>query len=106
MPSRSCTDSSQHSAFAGESRDGSGVRAFARKFVSASGRKDGLYWQAKRSNSEAPSPFSAMIGEPGAGDAPMLRNGYRYRILTAKGASAPAVRTATSSTAACLQASR
>ena len=29
-----------------------------------------------------------MIGEPGAGDVPMLRNGYRYRILTAQGASA------------------
>ena len=30
-----------------------------------------------------------MIGEPGAGDVPMLRNGYHYRILTAQGASAP-----------------
>ena len=76
-------------AYATESRDGSGVRAFARKLVSASGRKDGLYWQADSSKSEASSPFSAMIGEPGDGDAPMLRNGYRYRVLTAQGASAP-----------------
>ena len=76
-------------AYAGESRDGSGVRGFARKLVSASGRKDGLYWAADNSKGEPSSPFSAMIGEPGAGDAPMLRNGYHYRILTAQGASAP-----------------
>ena len=76
-------------AYARESRDGSGVRGFARKLVSASGRKDGLYWVADNSKGEASSPFAAMIGEPGAGDVPMLRNGYRYRILTAQGASAP-----------------
>ena len=76
-------------AYAGESRDSTGVRGFARRLVSASGRKDGLYWVADNSKGEAPSPFVAMIGEPGGGDVPMLRNGYRYRILTAQGASAP-----------------
>jgi Protein of unknown function (DUF2950) len=75
--------------YARESRDGSGVRDFARKLVSASGRKDGLYWVADNSKGEALSPFVAMIGEPGGGDSPMLRNGYRYRILTAQGGSAP-----------------
>ena len=75
--------------YAGESRDGTGVRGFARKLVSAVGRKDGLYWTADNSKGESPSPFAATIGEPGAGDVVMLRNGYFYRILTAQGASAP-----------------
>lgn len=76
-------------AYAAESRDGSGVRGFARKLVSTAGRKDGLYWVPDASKGEAASPFAEMIGEPGAGHAPMLRNGYRYKILTAQGASAP-----------------
>jgi len=75
--------------YAGESRDGTGVRGFARKLVSAVGRKDGLYWTADNSKGESPSPFAATIGEPGAGDVVILRNGYYYRILTAQGASAP-----------------
>lgn len=76
-------------AYAAESRDGSGVRGFARKLVSTAGKRDGLYWAVDASKREAWSPFDAMIGTPGTGDAPMLRNGYRYRILTAQGASAP-----------------
>ena len=75
--------------YATESRDGSGVRGFARKLLSAPGQKDGLYWVADNSKGEPSSPFTAMIGEPGTGDVPMLRNGYRYRILTAQGAGAP-----------------
>ncbi|MGZ9060218.1 MAG: DUF2950 domain-containing protein, partial [Burkholderiaceae bacterium] len=80
-------DAQRH--YAVESRDGSGVRAFARKLVSTPGRKDGLYWKADASKGDRSSSFAALIGEPGTGDAPMLRNGYRYRILTAQGASAP-----------------
>jgi hypothetical protein len=76
-------------AYAAQSRDGSGVRGFARKLVSSAGQKDGLYWIADASKGEAASPFAELIGEPGAGGAPMLRNGYRYRILSAQGASAP-----------------
>jgi hypothetical protein len=75
-------------AYAAQSRDGSGVRGFARKLVSSAGKKDGLYWP-QAAKGDGPSPFATSIGEPGAGDAPMLRNGYRYRILTAQGASAP-----------------
>ena len=75
--------------YASTSRDGSGVRAFARKLVSTPGRKDGLFWPSDASKGQRPSSFLALIGEPGTGDAPMLRNGYRYRVLTAQGASAP-----------------
>ena len=75
--------------YAAKSRDGSGVRAFARKLVSTPGRKDGLFWRSDASKGERPSSVLSLIGEPGTGDAPMLRNGYRYRVLTAQGASAP-----------------
>ena len=80
-------DAQRH--YAAESRDSSGVRAFARKLVSAPGKKDGLFWRTDGSKGERPSSFVALIGEPGTGDAPMLRNGYRYRVLTSQGASAP-----------------
>ncbi len=76
-------------AYAAQSRDGSGVRGFARRLVSSAGKTDGLYWAADASKRDAQSPFAEIIGTPGTGDAPMLRNGYRYRILTAQGASAP-----------------
>ena len=75
--------------YAAQSRDVSGVRGFARKLVSTPGRKDGLFWPSDASKGERPSSFAALIGEPGTGDAPMLRNGYRYRVLTSQGASAP-----------------
>ncbi len=76
-------------AYASESRDGSGVRAFARRLVSSAGRKDGLYWATDATKSGAPSPFAEWLGEPGAGTALMLRDGYRYQVLTQQGASAP-----------------
>ena len=75
-------------AYASGSRDGSGVRAFARKLISSTGRKDGLYWAAA-TKGEARSPFADWLGEPGTGAAPMLRDGYRYQVLTQQGASAP-----------------
>lgn len=74
--------------YASTPRDKSGVRAFARKLVSSAGRNDGLYW-VQDSKGGAPSPFAEWMGEPGAGVAPMLRDGYRYQILTQQGASAP-----------------
>lgn len=76
-------------AYASASRDGSGVRAFARRLVSSAGRKDGLYWATDATKSAALSPFTEWLGEPGGGTAPMLRDGYRYQILTQQGASAP-----------------
>ena len=76
-------------AYASTPRDKSGVRSFARKLVSSAGRNDGLYWVADATKSGSPSPFAEWMGEPGAGAAPMLRDGYRYQILTQQGASAP-----------------
>jgi len=73
--------------YASEDRDGSGVRRFASRFLSTPGKRDGLYWDA--GEGEEPSPFGPLFDERGEAtrDAPYY--GYRYRILTRQGASAP-----------------
>jgi len=76
-------------AYAAEPRDGSDVHSYTRRLLSTPGRTDGLYWTVDNAKGEPSSPFTAYIGLPGTGDAPMLRNGYRYRILTAQGPGAP-----------------
>jgi hypothetical protein len=81
--------------YASEDRDGDGVLKFAQKIHSAPGRKDGLYWPA--APGEDPSPFGPFIAEvhaEGYGGrtaegTPQPFHGYRFRILTAQGASAP-----------------
>ena len=76
-------------AYATKPRDGTDVYSYARKLLSTPGQTDGLYWPADNSKGEPSSPFTAYIGAPGTSDLPMLRNGYRYRILTAQGPGAP-----------------
>lgn len=71
--------------YAAEPRDGSKVRQFARKFQSAAGKKDGLYWPAAAEKGEAAGP-----GSPEIKDADTPYAGYRFKILTAQGAAAPA----------------
>ncbi len=43
--------------YASADRDGDGVLAYARKFMSSPGKRDGLYWPTKAG--EAPSPLGA-----------------------------------------------
>ncbi len=75
-----------------------GQSAFAQKFTSASGRKDGLYWPAAAG--EPQSPLGPLVAEARAsgyaarsGSAAHARSnpfhGYYFRILTAQGADAP-----------------
>jgi len=70
--------------YASEDRDGDKVLQYAQRLISSPGKHDGLYWPT--SGDEAASPlgpnFSAVV--PGQG-----YYGYRYKILTAQGASAP-----------------
>ena len=68
-------------------RDESGVRRFASRFLSTPGKRDGLYWDA--GPDEEPSPFGPLLDERAEAkrDAPYY--GYRYRVLTRQGASAP-----------------
>ncbi len=58
---------------------------YASRFVSDSGKRDGLYWRAAADPSSSPiGPLLAAAGR--AGDAPF--HGYFYRLLTRQGASA------------------
>ena len=77
--------------YAAVDHDGSGVRAFARRFVSTTGTRDGLYWATE--DAEEPSPLGPLVAHaveegypasPTAGK-PTPYHGYFYRILTAQG---------------------
>jgi hypothetical protein len=81
--------------YAGEDRVGDGVLRFAKKLRSTPGQKDGLYWPAAAD--EDPSPFGPFIAEvhaegyggKTAEGQPQPFHGYRFKVLTAQGASAP-----------------
>ena len=81
--------------YASEDRAGDGVLKFAQKLRSTPGQKDGLYWPAALD--EDPSPFGPLIAEvraegyggKTAEGEPQPFQGYRFKILTAQGASAP-----------------
>lgn len=65
-------------------RDGDGVLEYAQRFVSSDGRHDGLYWAEQPGHEE--SPLGPLFGdELPDGD----WQGYRYRILSSQGPSAP-----------------
>jgi Protein of unknown function (DUF2950) len=80
--------------YAGEDRVGDGVLRFAKKLRSTPGQKDGLYWPAAAD--EDPSPFGPFIAEvhaegyggKTAEGQPQPFHGYRFKVLTAQGASA------------------
>ncbi len=73
--------------------DGQGTHEYAQKFVSDSGKKNGLYWETKEG--EGPSPLGLLVAQAQqegysgkeSGDKPF--HGYYYRILKAQGNSAP-----------------
>ena len=70
--------------YASEDRNGNGVLEYAQKFVSTDGKHDGLYWTDDDGGEE--SPLGPLFGD----DTPQgIWHGYRYRILTAQGPSAP-----------------
>jgi len=73
---------------------GAGEPAYAQKFKSTSGKKDGLYWRA--AENETASPFGPLVAEAhaegyllhrGTGQHPF--HGYYFRILTRQGEAAP-----------------
>jgi len=74
--------------YAARDRNGDGIREYASRFISTSGRKDGLYWPT--SASEPPSPLGpAVDAERGARrGADSAYYGYRYRLLDAQGPNA------------------
>jgi hypothetical protein len=79
--------------YASRDRDGDGVLQYAQKLASTKGKQDGLYWPADADKGEEVSPFGPLIAE----SAPYRNiqqkgtpyHGYRFRILTRQGKSAP-----------------
>ena len=77
--------------YAEEDRNGNGVLEYAAHFISAPGKRDGLYWPTKPG--EAESPAGPRLAEAAAKQKTQGStepyHGYRYRILTAQGKNAP-----------------
>jgi hypothetical protein len=65
--------------------------AFARRFRSSEGARDGLYWDV--AEGEEPSPLGPLFANAAASrlqdTTPQPFNGYHFRVLEAQGASAP-----------------
>src|SRR5208282_541849 len=81
--------------YASEDRDGTGMYKFAQRIRSSTGARDGLYWPVAQGGE--PSPFGPLVadahaegyGGKTAEGSPQPFKGYRFRILTAQGPSAP-----------------
>lgn len=82
--------------YAETDRDGSGILAYATRFVSTPGTRDGLYWPVKEGEPLSPLGLLAAQAEnvsyrgrlSGDGQ-PQPFHGYYYRMLTAQGKDAP-----------------
>jgi len=78
--------------YAQKAHDGKPAGTYAQKFVSDSGKQDGLFWTTKEG--EEPSPLGDLVAEATAEgytrstDKPTPFRGYYFRILTAQGANA------------------
>ena len=78
--------------YAAADRDGDGVPAYARKFISSPNKHDGLYWPTKAG--EPPSPLGPIVaGATGEGykakqGTPTAYHGYYFRMLQGQGKNA------------------
>jgi hypothetical protein len=69
--------------------DGSGMAQYAQRFASSKGRHDGLYWAPAPGEVASPlGPFMADLGRTESETGKPF-HGYKFRILTSQGASAP-----------------
>ena len=81
--------------YALKDQDGDGLLAYAQKFWSTKGKKDGLYWEAKEGEEQSPVGLGAARAvregyrprKPG--DKPSPFHGYFYRLLKTQGKNAP-----------------
>ena len=80
--------------YAMKDRDKNGLLEYAQKFVSDSGKRNGLYWEAKAGEPQSPlGPIMTQArsegykGQPSSTPSPY--HGYYYKILTAQGKNAP-----------------
>jgi hypothetical protein len=78
-----------------KARQGEGLLEYAQKFISSSGKQDGLYWEAGEGQEQSPiGPLFAAARDQGydkkaLGEESEPYHGYFYRILTAQGKNAP-----------------
>ena len=72
--------------YAGIDHNGDKVLEYAQKFASTPGKQDGLYWDAK--DGEPESPLGPLFATKPKGSEEGYQ-GYKYRILSAQGPSAP-----------------
>jgi hypothetical protein len=79
--------------YAAVDRDGDEVREYAQRFVSTTGKRDGLYWEQDVEAHEQPSPLEALLpdsfGDVKACKPGAPHMGYYYKILTRQGANPP-----------------
>jgi hypothetical protein len=77
--------------YAEKDRTGAGPGVYARRIVSSSGKKDGLYWPASDGDASPLGDLIAQASEEGykAGARRTPYHGYYYRILTRQGPNAP-----------------
>ena len=81
--------------YAMKDRDSDKLLEYAQKFGSTKGKKDGLYWEAKKGEEQSPlGALAARAVEEGykarkPGDNPTPYHGYLYKILKAQGKNAP-----------------
>ena len=80
--------------YAVQAAPGEGVPSYAQRFVSAPGKRDGLYWETAAG--EPPSPLGPLLASAASeGYAKSAHrtlapyHGYYYKILTSQGADAP-----------------
>ena len=70
---------------------GAGIGAYAQRFISTEGKKDGLYWPTTQGEEESPlGPLFAAASAQGyhAGQGRTPYHGYYYKILTKQGPAA------------------
>jgi hypothetical protein len=76
--------------YAEKNRTGEGVGIYARRIVSTSGKKDGLYWPSSDGDQSPLGELAAQASAEGynVGSGPVPYHGYYYRILTQQGPNA------------------
>jgi hypothetical protein len=79
--------------YAVRDRNGDGVLQYAQRLGSTAGKHDGLYWPADAAKGEEASPLGPLVADSAAYLKGRTRfdpyRGYRFRILTRQGKSAP-----------------